>query len=348
MRNLRVFNDRILVEVCHRFMKGERAAQIRDWLNEKTNYEVTREDVFPLIREAVRRGYLVLFPPRHEVMRHRIVERYPKQTDKDRIVVVSVGAGSARDLLPPYAAHVVLSRIKELAATKERVHIGLGGGGTIKSVARYLAAFLGVEERIPKLAIHVLTSGFVVNRPENAPITFLRYFKRLGADIKCFGLSTPPVFGTDGYERVWKIPGVEESFKRAKQIDIVVTSLASADDPHGELNEFMAGERTKKGVEVLRKAGWVGDLQYHPYSNQGPITDVRARVRAVSLFDLAGLKKLAETKDKFVIVVGGPCGICERTKVRALRPLLQSDSMKVWTDLVMDLTTGEALLATLG
>jgi DNA-binding transcriptional regulator LsrR (DeoR family) len=110
----------------------------------------------------------------------------------------------------------------------------------------------------------------------------------------------------------------------------------------------MAGEKTRKGVEVLRKAGWVGDLQYHPYSNQGPITDDRARVRALPLFDLAGLKKLAETKDKFVIVVGGPCGTCERTKVRALRPLLQSDSMKVWTDLVTDLTTAEALLATLG
>ncbi len=93
--------------------------------------------------------------------------------------------------------------------------------------------------------------------------------------------------------------------------------------------EFLAGERTKKGVEVLRKAGWVGDLQYHPYSNQGPITDVRARVRAVSLFDLSGLKKLAETKDKCVIVVGGPCGICERTKVRALRPLLQSESTRL-------------------
>jgi DNA-binding transcriptional regulator LsrR (DeoR family) len=345
MRNLRFFDDTLLVQVCHRFLNGQSTAQIRDWVNQNTPYRVTREDIYALIREAVRREYLVLVPPRNEFISQRIAKRYCKGMDRDRIVVVSTSGESTRDLLPYHAARVVLSRIQELAATKERVHIGLGGGGTIKSVARCLAAFLRAEEKVPKLAIHALTSGFVVRRPENAPITFLSYFKHLDADIECFGLSAPPVFETERYDSMRTLPGIEESFESAKQIHIVVTSLASADDPHGELNELMAGKKTKQSLEVLRKAGWIGDLQYHPYSNQGPITDDRAQVRPVSLFDLAGLKKLAETRDRFVVVVGGPCGICERTKVRALRPLLQSESMKVWTDLVTDLTTAEALLA---
>ncbi|MEE8557722.1 MAG: hypothetical protein V3T14_07535, partial [Myxococcota bacterium] len=258
-----------------------------------------------------------------------------------------VSPEAARDLLPARAADLIVDLIRQVSvararAGKKRVRIGLGGGGTIMRVAQALAARLRTEEKLPPLGIHAVSSGFRLGRPLSAPITFLSYFDQVPTDIDYVGLFTPAVVPAKDYDRITALPGVEESFRRAKTIDIVVTSLASADDEHGELNQFMkmAGRQTKGDLD----ARTVGDLQYNQYSNEGPITDLRPSVRAVSLFDLEGLRTFAAKKDKYVVVVAGPCGTCGATKVKAIRPLLQSPSLKVWTHLLLDSGTAQELL----
>jgi DNA-binding transcriptional regulator LsrR (DeoR family) len=347
MKNIRLLDDALLVEVCTRFLNAEKLPLIAEWLANEVKARVTREDVYPLLREAVRREYFALLPPVHEVMSQRIADRYRGGQDKDRIHVLSVPKDAAREVLPNYAAKLMVTRIEEVAADKPRVGIGLGGGGTMLRVAQSLSAQLRVVEELPELGLHVLTAGFAVKRPRTAPVTFLSMFDQVPTSMDYVGLFAPAAVNSSEYDTVTRLPGVEESFKSSRLVDIVVTSLASAHDPDGELNEFLvsAGRPTKSTLAELRKKGWVGDLLYHPYSRVGPIQGVNSHVRAVSVFDLEDLRKLAEKENKHVIVVAGPCSLCGKTKESALRPLLQSESMKVWTDVVLDLTTAKELLA---
>lgn len=343
-------DDATLVEACAQFLGKVPPAKIAEALSEALGRKVSREDIYPLIREAIRRKYFLLIPPLSEVMSQRIADRYLRSQDKDRIHVVSVRGSSARDLVPARAADLILKRIREVARTKkgdEPVHIGFGGGGTIMLVSQNLAARLRSEkEKLPPLALHVLTSGFSIERPKTAPITFLGYFTEVPTSIEYFGLFAPPVVKTVNYQILRENVGVEESLRRAQDIDIVVTSLASSNDPHGELNEFMelTADATRQDLTALRNNGWLGDLCYQPYGKDGPITDIELRMKTLSLFELDELRDLAAIPDKHVIVVGAPCGICQATKVQALRPLLESAKMRVWTDLVLDLETATELL----
>ena len=250
----------------------------------------------------------------------------------------------AREYVADAAAEQIVQLIHEVGETKERVRIGLGGGGTIMSVARALASRLRSEGSLPKLGLHALSSGFDVNNPWTAPVSFLGYFDQAAPDIEYVGLFASAVVHVEQYEHVKTLPGVEESFRKASQIDIVVTSLASASDKHGELNRFMnLGEKSNGSVEELKRCGWVGDVSYRPYSKTGPIA-AAGKIRAVSLFELKDLVELARKPNKHVLLVAAPCGICNEPKAEALRPLLTEGRLRLWTHLLTDLTTAQNLL----
>lgn len=129
----------------------------------------------------------------------------------------------------------------------------------------------------------------------------------------------------------------------AKHIDIVLTALATAADEHGALRQFAKVAKHGFKTRALRAARWIGDLQYHPYSRTGPI-DVDAGVRAVTLFDLQDLRKFARRRHKHVVVIACPCGGCFEPKTAAVLPLLECAELKVWTKIVMDLSTAKGLL----
>ena len=57
---------------------------------------------------------------------------------------------------------------------------------------------------------------------------------------------------------------------------------------------------------------------------------------------------MASTRDKYVILVVGPCGQpdCDKKfKTDALQPLLEVPGLRVFTLLVIDISTAENLLA---
>ena len=96
-------------------------------------------------------------------------------------------------------------------------------------------------------------------------------------------------------------------------------------------------------VSDLRRSGWIGDVIYRPYSGTEPIV-TREGIRAVSLFELEDLIALVHKPNKHVVLVAGPCGICNETKGAALLPLLREAGLKLWTHVLMDLTTAQSLL----
>ncbi len=55
--------DYILVEVVQRFLARETTDDIADWLRTAHGLDVSREQIYPMLRIAIQRGYFQLLPP---------------------------------------------------------------------------------------------------------------------------------------------------------------------------------------------------------------------------------------------------------------------------------------------
>jgi hypothetical protein len=342
MKTLRDLDDSVLVVACEMFLSGDKAVAIRDEVNERIgklghDYEITRERVYPLLGLARERGFLHFAPPEDVLLTRRIADFY--HLEEDQIHVANSGA---LDHVAASAATLLVDLIVAAGRKKDNVHVGLGGGYTSRLVAKHLAVGLRGVEHLPKLTLHALSSGFDPRNPNTAPVTFFGFFDRIGIDVDFVGLFSPPVVATADYPTTIKLHGVKESFAAKDDLDIVVTSLGSASHDHGDFNKFidLGGKRSRA---ILTKAGWVGDVQYRPYSREGPIM-VDAKIRSVTLLELHELVTMAADPDKHVVVVGGPCGRCTASRADALRPLLESPNLKVWSHFVMDVGTASELL----
>ena len=68
-------------------------------------------------------------------------------------------------------------------------------------------------------------------------------------------------------------------------------------------------------------------------------------LRAVTLYELEDLVRIAGQKNKQVILIARQCGMYERTRAEAVRPLLTNPNVKVLSALVMDAATAKELVA---
>ena len=367
--------DDMIYAVCERFLKepgqrefflrhmgegGERKSEAeQDWNAEtlatwltKQGYRTSREGIFPIVRQAIRRGFVQLHPPRSYRAKTMLAERYPDMPADTTIL--DIKPELAGDNLATTTALTLLRLIRELGPLKERkfreetapsprVHVGFGAGAMTWRVAEKLALRLETEADLPAMTFHALSSGFSNNQPLSAPVAFFTAFSNLNQPIEFVGLFSPPFVKLREYEAIQDLPAIKESFREAKKIDIVVTSLAQADDEHGLLNSFLSANKGGK-PGPLDEAGHIGDVQWHPFSKDGPLTNIDTGIRALTLFDLQDLVKLAKTDGRHVVLVAGPCSVCRKTKAKALRPLLTLPALRVCNHLVTDVATAGELL----
>lgn len=332
--------DEIIFAVAERFfVHCEGAIQIQSWLKTHREFKCSRERIYPMVREAVRRDHAILCPPVNERMNQRISDRYRKE--RERIHVVDVLGDSAGENVARDGADLTLDLIRKLGAKSNPVHIGLGAGHTTMRVARRIAHRLKTDDAYPDLVLHAMTSGFSVEEPQIAPVSFFSLFSESRVDVGYVGLFAPAIVNWGDYPAVKKLAGVAESFARADEIQIVITSFGSAFDDDGQFTKFMGN--SQKGIDALIHAGWIGDILYLPYSPTGPIT-IDTDIRATTVFEFEDLGRLAHTQDGHVVLLAGPCGECKKPRTRALKPLLEEPSLEVWSHLVMDVTTANELL----
>jgi len=347
MMKLNQIADAVLVEVCRRFLKRESTMEIRDWVNKElpqvgiSDYEIKREQVYQLVGLATRRGFFLLSPPEEKTLTDRLVKHFGVANNEVRVV----GARHSLEPVVASAAKLAVELIEELSKDKPELHIGLGGGWTTMLMARKLAALLPSAKRLPKkLTIHALSTGFDVHTSHTAPVAFFSFFDHVPIEIECVGLFAPAVVDTDDYERIKELPGVIEAFEAVPTdgFDLVITSLGSASHDHGEFSTFMA-RGSPPGWKTLLDKQWRGDVQYRPFSMDGPIMDDTI-VRTVTLLELDDLIALASKPNKHVIVVAGPCGQCGKPRSNAVYPLLANSRLKLWSRFVMDIDTARELL----
>ena len=341
MTSVRDLDASILLRTCDLFFKRKLATQlISDEVEAElgrlhSDFEMSREKVYELIREARRRGYFQILPPQETALRNKLEARWG-----EGFHVVHM---TELDHLATAAAEVVAELIKGLHREgREELHLGLGAGMTSMLVAKHLAVRLRAAERLPKLVFHALTSGFRVTQPHTAPVSFFGFFEAVPTEIAYVGLFAPAFVRTRDWARMRQGPGVKESFDRAREIDVLVTALGSPSHGHGDFFRFMQ-IGSEKGLQALRRAGWIGDVQYRPYSAKEPLR-IDAQVRAVTLFELSDLVQLAARHDKHVVLVAGPCSICRKPRTDAIRPLLIEPGLKVWKTIVTDVATAQELL----
>ncbi len=94
----------------------------------------------------------------------------------------------------------------------------------------------------------------------------------------------------------------------------------------------------------IEERGWIGNVQYRPYTSSGPATEAANDNRAVTVFELEDLASMSREKNKFVILMARKCGKCGMTRARALIPLLTNPRLAVFSHLLVDSSTARDLL----
>ncbi len=303
---------------------------------------ITRQALYPLVAAAVKRGFVRLTPPVNRALRDGLAKRFRclraenvdvvKTTGpQDSVKVAAVAAERA------YAALVRIAREKD----GKPVGIGLGPGRATLEFCRLLSHLLENHSEPLKLRLVAITGGGPVRLLENAPTSFLNLFPEHLVESK-LGLYAETLVSAGRFHSLRNHTGVKEAFAAKQDIDLIVTAMGDFDDPDDLLSLFL--HDAKQDVAALRAEGWIGNVQYRPYTVKGPVKEAPGQLRVVTVFELEDLVRWASDPAKEVILMSRQCGLCRRIHTRALRPLLTEPSLKVFSRLVVDSFTAMELL----
>ncbi len=339
----------ILFQAVDLLSSGMRPEEVAERLQEKLGESFNRGHVIPLIKLARDRGLLCLIPPHAAEVARTIEKRYDLEADS--IHVVEVRGDAAVEHLATATAALVMRFIEPEPPLKRkaRVHLGLGSGRTTHLVCSRLGAILRDDPTRPELMIHGLTSGWDPGTSIESPVSHFShfFFDQPKPAVTFVGLSIPPLVPSDSFDEIARLPLVQEAFEQRHSLDVVITSIGSKKDKHCTFKRAIDSRRITSDYanlkSLLELQGWVGDVQFLPYSDTEALQMKHLRSGVLVSFD--ELVTMARTKGKEVVLVAGPCGLCGDLKTEALRPLLANEHLRVFSHLVIDLATAEGLLA---
>ena len=195
----------------------------------------------------------------------------------------------------------------------------------MRRLAQIFAQLLNESDaELPEtLVLHALVAGFEVMDPTTDPNTFFTLFRNqtsVNVKFEFVGLHTPPVVRANEYSSLRDSEGIRESYQHAKDLDIIVTSAADWSDEHSTFRKYM--EKSPGCAEALIKAHCHGDMLWLPVGPRGPL-EIQTEVRSMTLIELHELSRFIR-RGKYVLLVLGPCAMCQRTKSRILSGILNS------------------------
>ncbi|MGN1065951.1 MAG: hypothetical protein ACI4QC_11090, partial [Thermoguttaceae bacterium] len=266
---------------------------VSDWIKEIYHRDdITREKIYPILWEATRRGFLLLNPPVKKELHDELIKRYDLQRHIDQtngdIIVTNVTGNTTTSNVSLTAADKIIELIDRVDSMKKskaiqekknpeevRVHLGIGAGYVAEMVSERLASRSSSE--LPKLTLHAISpGGYYLEEPQKDTSTYFANFTKQSLDVKVVGLFSTPIVNGTSLDSLIANPSFLESYKKRDEIDVLVTSLASADDDHGLLKQFFVYLRDSKMLEedviqTLKNKGWVGDILFQPYSQKKAI-----------------------------------------------------------------------------
>lgn len=266
----------------------------------------TREMVWPLAGEAVNRGFLILVPPFELQMQQALRDKYPHLAQ--RLHVVHTANHLDNKKVSVAAAWIAREHVKKLASESgaNALGLGLGPGRATRDFCESFGRLLATEEEpVPMLDLVAITAGCPASEPEYASISFFNFFEDRFVRSRT-GLFAETLVSARDFPKIQQRAGVKEAFAARSRIHIVVTSMGDMNDEHDLLRVFL--KESNVDVAALCRQGWLGNVQYRPFTAQGPITEAKSALRAVTLFELDDLVKLAGRDDKRVIMIARQCG----------------------------------------
>src|ERR1017187_9910855 len=148
------------------------AQQVEEEFGE--NLELTRESLYPLVREAVRRSIVQLTPPINRHWRDKLVQKFSGLAGAKVNVVRTRGRDDTAKVAE-VAAEKAFKALLRIAKAKngEPVGLGLGPGRATLEFCRLLNDRLKFVRQGLKLRLVAITAGCPATLLENAPISFL-------------------------------------------------------------------------------------------------------------------------------------------------------------------------------
>jgi len=337
-------NDQLLFRVAELFLKGKKAADIANQINQeqKPKSPLTRESIYPLLEKAREAGFIRLVPPIEQTLAGQLAAKFG--CDVESLLVVNVEGQHSGEYVAAAAAELVLGFIKEIVHhSGQPVSLGLGPGRATLDFSKHLSAMVHSDPDAFKLRLVAIGAGCYAFSPQYSSISFFNLFPGTVVD-QCIGLFAETLIPAREYTETFKSrSGIREAFAARGAIDIIINSMGDIDDPHDLLRTFL--EQSSVDIEQLKASGCRGNVQYRPYSEAGPLREQGEELRAVTLYELDDFVQIAEKKRKHVVLIARQCGLCGMTRANALRPLLTNPKLRVWSELVIDVPTAKDLLA---
>ncbi len=301
------------------------------------------QDPIRLLRHAEKLGLIQLRPPIEPELARKLRAKF-SIADRYEITVVHDVTGDRQasgDRIALNAAETVLKLLKETGNQHGRpMGLGLGPGRATIEFSQHFSRLLRQETGIPKLRLFAITAGAV--SPELHPISFFNLFPkdRVEQTVALYG---EIVLSVKEYRnKMMSVTGLKEAYARRDEVDVIVTAMGSRNDKHDQFWKFMTDSG---GMNQLDKKDWVGNVQYRPYSNTGPVPEESTDARAVTLFDLDYFRDMVGQKNKYVVLMVRRCAFCDNLRAEAVRPLLQQPDLRIWSHLIIDAAIAEAVLS---
>lgn len=318
---------------------------------------VSRAQVHHYLLRGRDQGFVRLVPPSNDRLHKQFVERFKLPPDRVKVVDVPSDSFSSAEYVAETAAAVVLDVIREVERANPERHVGLGmGTGRFSlTVTRSLNRLLHTEKPLAKrLQLIALTPAAPIERPQFCPVSFFNLIHDQFVE-KRVGMFTEPMMRAEAFEEMRKPENAQEHFgfhhaaKHRGDVDVVFTGLG---DPLQKFDLYRSFLSDSGVVDVdgwIHANGIVGNVQYRPYTSNGPYLETLRNMRPVTLLEFEDFRELARQRDKYVVLAVRNSEHGEN-RARALRPLLDlaNTHMRVFSHLIVDAETVKILLESEG
>lgn len=333
-------SNRLVFRVAQLFLEGRTAEDVAAEVNQEFAPQppLSRTSVFGLLRRAFERGMVQLVAPAEKTLSRQLEERYELERGCLHVVPATQNSTQLVSSVAASRAGVIIRQL--MARGKKVVGLGFGAGAATKEFCEYLAADLQANPLPHKLKLIAISAGSSPNQPGLAPNSFFHFFDTTWVE-QSIGLFAEPLVTNAQFNAMKGNPWIKAAFAAKPDIDILITSMGSVEDPHDKLRQFF--EECGESVAELRERGWIANLQYRPFGRSGVVAEGPQDKRAVTLFELSELQDFVTRKDKHLLLMARLCRRCGLTKAGALQPLLRKE-FRLFTELFIDTPTAAQLL----
>jgi len=311
--------------VCDLFVRGYTVTEILEEMEARYGKagKMKRETPYKLVREAGKRGFIHFTPPPDHAFERRISDHFI-WLNRVNVVRTVVPIDTARE-----TANVLLRLVQDCHRKnpdRNEVHVGFAAGLSMRAVAQFFAHKLTYPQPdMPDTVVfHAMLSGHDKGDPTTDPNSFFTFFinpPTLQIQTRFVGFRAPAIVRTASIPDFMEIQELTAAFDEVGDLDIIATSGADWKDEHSSLLNCM--KRSESTLQTLRDAGTVGDMLWRPLGEKAPVMTA-TEVRALTLVELSDLTEFIE-RGKHVLLMLGPCSVCNRHKGEILKNILSQD-----------------------